>query len=167
MAGSTNAGADTSATCGENLPESSNRIQTADNLVRLSTDEILEFDDETVSRPFNHELGRVRRMILMTSTAPRSILTVVRLLGNRPSTMCPILTAFRRQLTTRLSKKFWVEGDAKIDMTDVSVALAGGVTLASDRGRDESEGALLHQDENGFNVFISTGGDDGRHRSFE
>lgn len=92
---------------------------------------------------------------------------MVQLLGNWPSTRYPILMTSKRRLATRLSETFWVEGDAKIDMTGVSIALTGGVTLASGRGRDGAEGALLHQDENGFNVFISTGGDDGRHRLFE
>lgn len=50
----------------------------------------------------------------------------------------------------------FVEGDAVIDMSDRRAVFDGGVTVASDRGLDGSDGALLYADD-GYDDWASQG----------
>ncbi|WP_312907492.1 right-handed parallel beta-helix repeat-containing protein [Natronosalvus caseinilyticus] len=163
LAGSTTGDADSFTASSQTPSDSSNRIRTAGDLVRLSADEILALDGETVRRPFNPELGGGEAYdpdgldgaeeYPHGGAVTRELATYVVSDADELETAAGDATA---------GEIIWVEGDAEVDMTGVSITLAGGVTLASDRGRDGSDGALLSQDENGFNAFISTGGDDVR-----
>lgn len=163
LTGSGNAGADSFTGKSQNLAASSKRVRTADDLVRLSADEILELDGEAVRRPFNPEIGGG------AAYDPDEFDGAAEYPHGRDVSrgQADYVVSGASELQVAAEDAtagdvIWVDGDAEIDMTDVSVTLAGGVTLASDRGQGDSDGALLYQEENGFNAFISTGGDDVR-----
>jgi hypothetical protein len=146
---------------GDDTEESSNRINTADDLVELSTVELLELDNEAVRRPFDPAVGGGAAYnadeFAGASGYPHGG-TFTRSDGDYV-----VSTADQLEDATDAAEPdatIWVEGDAAIDMTGLSCTLASGVTIASDRGRDGSEGALLYQDHNEFNTFLKTGGDD-------
>ncbi len=137
------------------------RIRTADDLVELSTDELLDLDNETVRRPFHPGIGGGRHYDPDRFDGPEEYPHR----GSVSRSDADYVVANGDELETAADEAstgevVWIDGDAEIDMTGLSITLTGGVTLASDRGRGNSEGGALYQDENGFNAFVTAGGDD-------
>lgn len=157
------AGTATGAADESKAPQSSgpeNRIRTADDLAALSVEELLVLDNETVRRPFNPVIGGGEDYDADAFDGANGYPhggTVTVADADYIISDLDGLTDAADAATD--GEVIWVAGQAEIDMAGVTVVLSEGVTLASDRGQDGSDGALLYQDENIYNSYVDTGGD--------
>lgn len=136
------------------------RVTTADDLIQLSPDELIELPNADIRRPFNPEIGggdaydadefegAEGRPHGGTVTADDADYTV----DNAADLKEAVESA-------SASEVVWVDGDAEIDMNGTRCFPNGGITIASDRGQNGSDGGLLYQDVNSANYFFNTQGD--------
>ncbi|WP_435156404.1 right-handed parallel beta-helix repeat-containing protein [Haladaptatus sp. DFWS20] len=125
------------------------QIRTADDLVALSADELQELSNEEIRNPFNPQIGGGRWYDADSFEGARVHGGTVRKTDAdyRVSTLSALKEALSR---AKAGDVVWIDSDAEIDVTHESMDVPGGVTVASNRGQGEQDGAKLYQTEGSF-----------------